>query len=213
MKHKLRMTNQREIILQELSKFKSHPSADELHAQVKKILPRISLATVYRNLEILAKVGAIKKLEISGRQKRFDWDLVHHNHIYCVSCHRVDDIQLEDRGRILHPADVRGYVISECRIEFAGICPACQKSPDLQGGTSMGCAKCKPPALSDGQRRVLETLARSSSACGNKEIANACGLDAKEVGSQITALKKKGYIESPVRCKYTITPEGQKAIA
>jgi len=67
MKNKLRMTHQREIILQELRKCTSHPSADALYERVKKILPRISLATVYRNLEILSDSGEIGKIEICGR--------------------------------------------------------------------------------------------------------------------------------------------------
>ena len=80
----LRMTNQREIILRELKKSKRHLAADELYDIVKKVMPRISLATVYRNLEILSEAGMIGKLEISGRQKRFDFDVSDHDHIYCV---------------------------------------------------------------------------------------------------------------------------------
>jgi len=85
----LRMTNQREMILRELKKSKGHLSADELYERVKKFMPRISLATVYRNLEILSDAGMIRKLEISGRQKRFDSELADHDHIYCIECHRI----------------------------------------------------------------------------------------------------------------------------
>jgi Fe2+ or Zn2+ uptake regulation protein len=74
MNQNLRMTHQREIILDELNRSKTHPTADELFDRIKHKLPRISLATVYRNLEILSAAGLIKKLEMSGRQKRFDWD-------------------------------------------------------------------------------------------------------------------------------------------
>jgi Fe2+ or Zn2+ uptake regulation protein len=213
MKKKLRMTHQREIILQELCKCTNHPAADELHLRVKKKLPRISLATVYRNLETLAEAGVIKKIEITGRQKRFDWDLRQHNHIYCVQCHRVDNILLEPGVETLRPEDDRGYAITGFRIEFVGLCPACQKIHLKQGGTSMGCTKCEPCSLHDSQRRVLEALAGKSGASGSKEVAAACGLDAKEVSSQLTALRKKGYVDSPVRCKYEITQEGKKAIA
>ena len=50
----LRMTHQREVVLHELRRCQNHPTADELYGRIKKKLPRISLATVYRNLEILA---------------------------------------------------------------------------------------------------------------------------------------------------------------
>ena len=124
----LRMTNQREIILRELQKSKPHLTADELYERVKKLMPRISLATVYRNLETLSEAGIIAKLEISGRQKRFDFDVNEHDHIYCVLCHRVDNIKL-DRELIGHVtvASNRGYTVTGYRVEFVGICPACRK--------------------------------------------------------------------------------------
>ena len=68
----LRMTYQREIILEELKKTKTHPTADELYTTVRQRIPHISLATVYRNLETLANSGLVRKLEVIGRQKRFD---------------------------------------------------------------------------------------------------------------------------------------------
>ena len=60
------MTRQRMVILDELRKVSSHPTADEVYEMVRKNLPRISLGTVYRNLEILSVMGLISKLEIDG---------------------------------------------------------------------------------------------------------------------------------------------------
>ena len=77
----------------------------------------------------------------------------------------------------------------------------------------MGCKTCAKESVNDNQRLVLEALARSKEACGSKDIAAASGLEAKQVSCQITALKKKGYVDSPARCKYAITGEGKKAIA
>ena len=77
----------------------------------------------------------------------------------------------------------------------------------------MGCKKCGTTELSENQRKVLEAFAKSKEACGSKDIASATGLESKQVSCQITALKKKGYVESPVRCKYEITKDGKKALA
>jgi len=124
----LRMTNQREIILRELRKSKRHLSADELYDIVKKGMPRISLATVYRNLEILSEAGLIGKLEISGRQKRFDFDVSDHDHIYCIVCHRVDNLDIE--RKIIDSEKIGagpGYTVTGYRVEIIGICPECQK--------------------------------------------------------------------------------------
>ncbi len=125
----LRMTNQRELILEELKNSGRHLSADELYERVRRIIPRISLATVYRNLEMLAELGIVTKLEISGRRKRFDYDVGRHDHIFCIVCRRVDNIDLK-RTRIL-PLSLGaegGYSITGYRLEFAGICPKCQKN-------------------------------------------------------------------------------------
>lgn len=124
----LRMTNQREIILHELHKSKKHLTADELYSRIKKVMPRISLATVYRNLETLSDAGIIAKLEISGRQKRFDYEVTPHDHIYCLQCHRVDNIEF-DRNLVDHASvtSSKGYRITGYRVEFVGICASCRE--------------------------------------------------------------------------------------
>ena len=119
---------QTEVILKQLQDSHQHLTADELYERVKKFMPRISLATVYRNLETLSEAGIIGKLEISGRQKRFDADVHPHDHIFCLQCHRVDNIEF-DRN-LVNPAAVasdKGYRITGYRVEFVGVCPACQK--------------------------------------------------------------------------------------
>ncbi len=131
----LRMTNQREIILRELRRCKKHLTADELYDMVKKDMPRISLATVYRNLEILSEAGLIGKLEISGRQKRFDYEVEVHDHIYCVVCHRVDNLNIE-RNEIDAKglAAAKGYTVTGYRLEAIGVCLECQKKESKKEG-------------------------------------------------------------------------------
>ena len=67
-----RMTRQRMVILEELRKVKTHPTADELYAMVRTRMPRISLGTVYRNLDFLTESKEILKLESAGSIRRFD---------------------------------------------------------------------------------------------------------------------------------------------
>jgi Fe2+ or Zn2+ uptake regulation protein len=123
-----RMTRQRKTILNILRQTKSHPSADEIYELVRKELPRISLGTVYRNLEVLASMGLIQKLELGGTIKRFDWNPNKHYHIRCLVCGKVDDApiaplnQLEDE---LYGATV--FSIIGHRLEFEGLCPDCTK--------------------------------------------------------------------------------------
>jgi Fe2+ or Zn2+ uptake regulation protein len=216
MKKQLRMTHQREIIIDELKRCRTHPTADDLYERVRRKLPRISLATVYRNLEILSEAGIIRKIEISGRQKRFDWELSAHDHIYCVQCHRVDNVDLDTQEVQLTPQDSKGYKVAGCRIEFFGLCPSCRKSLKVQdkGERKMACkSKCGTTELSEKQREVLQALAQCKDACSSKDIASSTSLEPKQVSCQITALKKKGFIDSPVRCKYEITSDGRNALS
>jgi len=123
-----RMTSQREIILEELRKVKSHPTADELYGIVKTRLPRISIATVYRNLELMADSGMIQKLEFAGKQKRFDGDTKKHHHIRCIECGKLDDISVSPvEGVDDCILDSGGYSVLDYRLDFFGICPECTK--------------------------------------------------------------------------------------
>lgn len=212
----LRMTHQREIILSELYGCQTHPTADELHERIKKKLPRISLATVYRNLEILSAAGFIKKLEISGRQKRFDRDPGDHDHVFCTQCQRIDNIPTPGATALhLDPIREKGYKITGCRVEFFGLCPKCQKQYEIPQQTGECTMACTPPTihLNDNQQLLLEALAKSKEACNSKELAAATGLETKQISCQITALRNKGYVHSPVRCKYEITAQGRDLLA
>jgi len=211
----LRMTNQREMILKELKKSREHLSADELYERIRRIMPRISLATVYRNLEILSEAGIVAKLEIGGRLKRFDYDVDPHDHIHCVSCNRVDNLHVAamEQKSVDSTSLVNddGYTITGCRLEAYGLCPECQKQVKEKGRETMGCG-CGTKSLTDEQKQVLEAMAECDGPCASKDIAAKTGLETKQVSCRITALKKKGYVESPVRCKYEITDTGKDAI-
>jgi Fur family ferric uptake transcriptional regulator len=124
-----RITRQRQVILDELRNVKTHPSADEVYEMTRRRLPRVSLATVYRNLEDLAEQGEIQKLELAGTQRRYDGTVKKHYHVRCTGCGRMDDIEMEPFDWI--ERDVRqasDYRIFSHRLEFAGLCPSCQKA-------------------------------------------------------------------------------------
>lgn len=61
-------------------------------------------------------------------------------------------------------------------------------------------------------KKILEALANADKPCGNKDLVEATGLEKKIVSKHITALKKQGLVDSPVRCKYGITTEGKSSI-
>ena len=122
----LRMTRQRKVILEELRSVCTHPSADEIYELVRKRLPRISLGTVYRNLEILSESGEIQTLELGSAQKRFDGVAENHYHIRCIQCDRIVDAPPELEVKINHELkSATAYKIIGHKLEFIGICPDC----------------------------------------------------------------------------------------
>lgn len=132
-----RMTRQRKVILQALRKnLVIHRSADEVYEIVREQLPRISLGTVYRNLEILCELGEIQKLEFGGTLKRFDGNPAPHYHIRCTLCDRVDNVHLGPINNIeADIADATDYKILGHHLEFIGLCPECEAnmvSPGLR---------------------------------------------------------------------------------
>jgi len=125
---KIKMTRQRRVILDALEKSDSHPTADELYDMVRRKMPKISLATVYRNLEILSEAGVVRKLEFAGCQKRFDKTLEEHNHIRCLDCGRVEDLPAGPseglQEKFVHETD---FEIVGYKLELIGYCPVCKR--------------------------------------------------------------------------------------
>ena len=124
-----RKTNQRRVILDELRNLRSHPTADELYRLVRLRLPKISMATVYRNLEVLCAEGLAQKIELPGLQKRFDGDATNHYHVRCIACGRVEDVDLEPIAIVEELCRCRSeYKVLSHRLEFIGFCPDCLSS-------------------------------------------------------------------------------------
>jgi len=125
---KNRMTIQRRIITEELKKLTSHPTAEQIYHIVRERLPKISLGTVYRNLDFLSKNNIIRKLDIDKDKARYDAEKREHYHVRCVRCGKIGDIfnmpkmNIEKEVSKFTDYDVLGY-----RLEFLGICPQCRK--------------------------------------------------------------------------------------
>ena len=130
-----RNTIQRSLVLEAVNKLHCHASADEVYDEIKKEHPTISRATVYRNLNLLAEMGQIRRLELPGGADRFDHICTNHCHIKCRVCGHLFDVDMDfvnglERGiRDAHGFDFNGYDIL-----FHGVCPACKEEKhSLQG--------------------------------------------------------------------------------
>jgi Fur family ferric uptake transcriptional regulator len=135
-----RNTQQRRVLLEELRKLKAHPTAAELHTIARRRVPKLSLATVYRNLELLARMGIIRKIKPGGSQARFDGDPDRHYHARCIQCGRVDDVRGLAGDQVKPDLSGLGdYEVLYYHVEFVGLCPRCtpghpQEPPTDQTG-------------------------------------------------------------------------------
>lgn len=123
----IRNSKQREAILAVLKEH-HHAAVDEIYSAVREKIPRISLATVYRNLDQLCRIGKVVKIESAGWPARYDCELEKHFHIKCHNCGKIDDVFLDDKlenyidlQEVAPNFNVTGY-----KIDFYGLCPACR---------------------------------------------------------------------------------------
>lgn len=127
-KTQTRMTKQRQVILEELSCVCSHPTADEVYSMVRERIPHISIGTVYRNLDLLAKSKQILKLESAGSTRRYDANMTPHSHVRCVSCGSIADVFFPNTPMVM-PNELleNGYTLLDVRVEYDGLCPKCKE--------------------------------------------------------------------------------------
>ena len=125
----LNYSRQREAILDFLCSRKDHPTADVIYQNVRKELPNISLGTVYRNLNLLADMGTIRRVKGLNDTEHFDGDTSLHQHFICRKCGAVQDIYLKNDHliRSINTAAEEGFDgrITDNDIYFYGICRDC----------------------------------------------------------------------------------------
>jgi Fe2+ or Zn2+ uptake regulation protein len=120
-----RNTKQLQIIWDAVKDDKSHPTADQIYDRVRKKLPSISLATVYRNLQ---KLVSDEKLQVlmRGRSQHFDPLVERHQHFICELCDRVYDVLIDNR-REIRPVKLphEGFKVTSHQLAFYGTCKHC----------------------------------------------------------------------------------------
>ena len=132
-----RWTVPREAILKFLSRSSKHMSVKEIYASLYKSYPGIGLTTVYRTLELLARMGIITKLTLGDGQSRYEFKSSekeeHHHHLICTKCGKIIDYSefLDEELNLVRKTEERlakkyNFKILDHNIEFLGICEKCK---------------------------------------------------------------------------------------
>ncbi len=120
-------SKQRELIYKALEDNAIHPSAEYIYDVLKKAETRISLTTIYRNLNTMALQGRIKKIQGLEDKAHFDHNTHEHFHFICKKCGRVYDVPSEIAPDILMKAKYEtGFQIDSYDVVFHGVCLECK---------------------------------------------------------------------------------------
>ena len=123
----LKVTPQRIAIYTVLIETEEHPSAEMVCRKVRRDFPNISLDTVNRTLLTLNEIGAAFIVEGSGDAKRFDGNLVQHQHFKCLACKRIIDLFADPLSKIKVPSSLNNCTVLKKTVYFEGICDSCQE--------------------------------------------------------------------------------------
>ncbi|MDD2627668.1 MAG: transcriptional repressor [Clostridia bacterium] len=119
-------SRQKENILNCIKLRKDHPTAEEIHLTLRKEYPRISLGTVYRNLDKLVKEGSINRLKNYDGKDRFDKQNNHHYHAICIKCGEIEDIFADYFEEMDNKIISKGYHILSHELKFNMLCSKCK---------------------------------------------------------------------------------------
>ena len=127
----LRVTRQKEAIVRAAATSGDHPTADMIYATVRRELPRVSLGTVYRNLQRLVDEGLVSLAPVqdeTGRSARFDPEVRAHDHFVCQRCKRIYDMARDGGGAVdLAGFEKQGFRVTAHTLSVYGVCPKCAR--------------------------------------------------------------------------------------
>ena len=120
----MRNTKQNILVLDIINNSYNHPTAYDVYLECLKVMPNISLGTVYRNLNKLVELRQIQRFELKDNIVRYD-KVITHDHFICTKCNKVIDLK---RTNIKYNDYLDGNQILDAKIFYDGICSDCLKT-------------------------------------------------------------------------------------
>lgn len=147
----VRVTAQRLAVYRALAEDPSHPTAAALYRRLRRAMPSLSPATVYRVLESLVQDGLLRRVSTTGGAGRFDANLTPHQHLICRVCGRMTDVHAPavpavpavEVGRVAAQARPR-FVVENVDVRIVGRCETCPPGPDGPRGPARAAARARP---------------------------------------------------------------------
>jgi len=131
--HSLAATHQRQKIYEALVARPGHYSPEEIYAQVRRSLPSISLATVYKNLKTFVQAGMLREVSPHHGTWRVDANNSPHHHLVCTRCHSIVDLEHDFLGPVKLQGNLpAGFRFEKVNVEIQGVCKSCSSKESQQ---------------------------------------------------------------------------------
>ena len=124
----MHVTPQRIAIYRAVLEAEDHPTPDLIYQRVRPSMPSLSLATIYKVLDALAKLGMVKEVDVSGDSRRYDANLDQHHHLICSRCKKVNDLYDERFDTIALPKRLQGFTAQSLSVQVFGLCSTCAQN-------------------------------------------------------------------------------------
>lgn len=121
----MNVTPQRIAVYEELLKSEKHPTPEMVFKAVKRSMPSLSLATIYKSLDALEKIGLVQAVEIDSDSRRYDANMNRHHHLVCTKCRKVIDFYDENLDHLKVSRATHGFVAQTVSVKVLGLCAAC----------------------------------------------------------------------------------------
>lgn len=125
-----RLTRQRKAVLEVVRKAHHHPDAAWIYQEVRKVVPKVSLGTVYRTLEALVEEGYLIPITKAGEATRYDANLHPHLHLVCERCGAIVDIEVPLPDLVALAQEANPHLeVKGVEVIYKGLCPTCKAAP------------------------------------------------------------------------------------
>ena len=121
-----KVTPQRLAVYNALCNTKSHPNADMIYNKLQPYYPTMSLATIYKTVDILHSIGLINILNTGEESFRYDARTDSHAHVCCTACGKVEDLPLNMDDCMKEAEAETQYELQRHQLYFYGLCPECR---------------------------------------------------------------------------------------
>jgi Fur family peroxide stress response transcriptional regulator len=126
--HGFKVTPQRLAVYEVIDQNTSHPNAEAIYKELQPRYPSMSLATVYKTMEIFAKIGVVQVLQCEEESHRYDYNVTPHAHIRCSMCNRVEDVKVDIEALKQSAGAETKFRVDSISLSFTGICDECLHS-------------------------------------------------------------------------------------